>query len=72
MIHSAANFCDRTSWHYYFSDANERAAQVADWMAEILGWSDSVKEEQLLRYQKSSNAELPKFSSTSNMALSPK
>lgn len=62
----------RTSWHYYFRDAAERAEKVAHWMAELLGWNDSEKEAQLQRYKKFGNVELPKFSSTSNMALSPK
>ena len=62
----------RTSWHYYFSDASERALQVADWMAEILGWSDHIKEEQLQRYKKSGNAGVPSFSPAPKMPLSPK
>ena len=41
----------RTSWHYYFSDAEKRAAQVAEWMVEILGWSEAEKTEQLRRYR---------------------
>ena len=59
----------RTSWHYYFSDVNERALQVADWMAEILDWSESEKEKQLQRYKKFGNAELSKFSPASKMLL---
>lgn len=47
----------RTSWHYYFRDAAERAETVAGWMAEILGWNDSEKEAQLLRYKQSGNRE---------------
>ncbi|MEO7297767.1 MAG: glycerol-3-phosphate dehydrogenase/oxidase [Verrucomicrobiota bacterium] len=62
----------RTSWHYYFRDAAERAEKVADWMAEILGWSENEKESQLRLYKNSGNAELLKSSSTSSMALSPK
>lgn len=42
----------RTSWHYYFTDANERAGQVAEWMAEVLGWSRERKEEQIQQYRK--------------------
>ncbi len=42
----------RTSWHYYFRDADERAEKVADWMAEIYGWDDNLKEEQLQQYRK--------------------
>ncbi len=62
----------RTSWHYYFADAAERAEKVAEWMAEILGWSKSVKSDQLQNYKKFWNLELPKNSSMSQMALSPK
>ena len=29
----------RTSWHYYFRDAAAKAERVADWMAELLGWT---------------------------------
>ncbi len=47
----------RTSWHYYFSDATERAAQVADWMAEILNWNQREKEQQLFDYKKLRGAE---------------
>ena len=35
----------RTSWHYYFADANERAEQVADWMGGFLGWPGTVRAE---------------------------
>ena len=53
----------RSSWHYYFFDADQRALQVADWMGEILNWSESEKETQLQRYKKFGNTELPKTSS---------
>ena len=30
----------RTSWQHYYADARQKAAQAAEWMAELLGWSD--------------------------------
>lgn len=62
----------RTSWHYYFKDAAERAEQVAGWMSEILGWSDEEKGAQINRYKKPGNAELPKNSMENTMSFSPK
>jgi glycerol-3-phosphate dehydrogenase len=50
----------RTSWHYYLTDADERASQVTDWMAEIFDWSESEKHSQLQRYKNFGKAELPK------------
>jgi glycerol-3-phosphate dehydrogenase len=41
----------RTGWHYYFADAHEKAEQVADWMTESLGWSDSERATELGRYR---------------------
>jgi glycerol-3-phosphate dehydrogenase len=40
----------RTSWHYYHAHTADKARQVADWMAEILGWSNAQREEELQRY----------------------
>jgi glycerol-3-phosphate dehydrogenase len=41
----------RTSWHYYHRDAAEKAARVADWMKQLLSWSDSTHSAELGRYQ---------------------
>lgn len=41
----------RTSWHYYHRDAARKAAQVADWMAELLGWSEAERLAELQHYQ---------------------
>ena len=41
----------RAGWHYYFADASERALRVADWMGELLGWPDSVRQAELERYR---------------------
>jgi glycerol-3-phosphate dehydrogenase len=40
----------RTSWHYYFRDAAAKAQQVADWMAELLGWTEAQRAAELTRY----------------------
>ena len=40
----------RSSWHYYCSDAAEKAKQVADWMSEILSWTPEQKKAQIARY----------------------
>ena len=60
----------RTSWQHYFVDAEKKSEQVADWMAELLAWSDDVKEAQVQRYQKLSNG-LPKRAPADRIALSP-
>jgi glycerol-3-phosphate dehydrogenase len=41
----------RTSWHYYHADTNEKARQAADWMAEMLGWSEAERDGELGRYR---------------------
>jgi len=41
----------RTSWHYYHRDAAQKAAQVADWMGELLDWTDEQRTTELRRYQ---------------------
>ena len=40
----------RTSWHYYFRDAAAKALQVADWMGELLGWTQAQQAAELDRY----------------------
>jgi glycerol-3-phosphate dehydrogenase len=39
----------RTSWNYYFRDAQDKAERVANWMAELLGWSDAQRDLELNR-----------------------
>ena len=41
----------RTSWHYYHADTMVKARQVADWMAESLGWSAAEREAEVERYR---------------------
>ena len=40
----------RTSWHWYYRDSAAKAQKVADWMAELLGWSDATRQAELDRY----------------------
>lgn len=40
----------RTNWHYYLRDAVQRAAQVATWMGELLGWTEDEAALELRRY----------------------
>jgi glycerol-3-phosphate dehydrogenase len=40
----------RTSWHYYFPNARLMAGQVADWMADLLGWQPEERAAELKRY----------------------
>lgn len=41
----------RTSWHYYHRDAAQKAEQVADWMGELLNWTEEQRAEELARYR---------------------
>ena len=41
----------RTSWHYYHRDAAQKATLVADWMKQILAWSDATLADELARYR---------------------
>ena len=40
----------RTSWKHYFPDARQRAERVADWMGEVLGWSEETRAAEIERY----------------------
>jgi glycerol-3-phosphate dehydrogenase len=40
----------RTSWHYYFQDAAAKAQQVAAWMAELHGWTETQQAAEIARY----------------------
>lgn len=40
----------RSSWHYYHTDTEAQARRVAEWMAELLGWSADTVELELQRY----------------------
>ena len=41
----------RTSWHYYRDDLAQLSQEVAQWMAELLGWDEAKKKEEIARYQ---------------------
>jgi len=41
----------RTSWHYYFRDAAEKAERVADWMGALFDWSSAQRLDELARYR---------------------
>lgn len=42
----------RAGWHYYLTDADQVAQQVAGWMAETLGWGPSEREAELTGYRR--------------------
>ncbi len=41
----------RSGWHYYHRDAADKAEQVADWMAELAGWSPARRAAELSAYR---------------------
>jgi glycerol-3-phosphate dehydrogenase len=50
----------RTSWRHYHHNHLELAKNVAQWMAESLGWKHEEKEQELTRYRGLTGAaELP-------------
>jgi glycerol-3-phosphate dehydrogenase len=55
----------RTSWHYYFRDAPIKAQQAADWMGQLLGWTEAQRAAEIVRYREIGNcltAEKPQCS----------
>lgn len=40
----------RAGWHYYFKNAPEIALRVADWMGELLAWTNETRTAELERY----------------------
>ncbi|HEX4348987.1 MAG TPA: glycerol-3-phosphate dehydrogenase/oxidase [Verrucomicrobiae bacterium] len=61
----------RTSWHYYFTDATERAEQVAGWMSEFLGWAAPMRGEEIARYHAATGCQAGANNSPSDKALQP-
>jgi glycerol-3-phosphate dehydrogenase len=61
----------RTSWHYYFADAMERAGEVAAWMGEFLGWAAAVRAEEIARYCEATGCQAGANRSSSGKALQP-
>jgi glycerol-3-phosphate dehydrogenase len=60
----------RTSWHYYYRDAASKAQKVADWMAELLGWSDETRAAELERYARMTGREKGTFPAKAVAAVS--
>jgi glycerol-3-phosphate dehydrogenase len=49
----------RTSWHYYHRDAARKAEHVAQWMAELLDWSETERTAELARYYQATGVPAP-------------
>jgi glycerol-3-phosphate dehydrogenase len=76
MRHAVAHYCAnewaihlddimlrRTRWHYYSPNAAQMAEQVADWMSQLLGWSEETRRSELKRYFAATNsAEVSEYS----------
>jgi len=60
----------RTSWHYYFVDAPCVAERVADWMAELLGWSGETRSEELRRYARMTGSQAQASTPVATQAVS--
>ena len=43
----------RSSWYYYFQNADKIAVKAAKWMGDIFGWDNDKIQEELERYQNS-------------------
>jgi glycerol-3-phosphate dehydrogenase len=56
----------RTSWQYYHRDAAEKAAQVAEWMGELLGWTNEQRAAEIQRYRMMTHCQLAGKSSSSD------
>lgn len=50
--HLADVMVRRTSWHYWCDDIPELAETVSKWMAQVLGWSEEVRQSELAEYRK--------------------
>jgi glycerol-3-phosphate dehydrogenase len=55
-LHLADVMIRRTSWRYYHRDHLAVAAQVAGWMAELLGWDSARREREMLAYREQCEA----------------
>ena len=49
-VHLGDVMIRRTSWQHYFPESRERAIQVADWMRDILGWTEKIRAEEIAHY----------------------
>ena len=50
-VHLSDVMIRRTSWHHYWPEAPQMAAQVAGWMAGVLGWSAEQTAGEIAAYQ---------------------
>ncbi len=50
VVHLDDVMLRRAGWGHYLSDAERTARQVAGWMAEIFGWTESERDAELARY----------------------
>ncbi len=50
-VHLSDVMIRRTSWHHYWAEAPQMAAQVAGWMAGVLGWSAEQTAGEIAAYQ---------------------
>ena len=55
----------RTSWSHYHSDAAQKAERVADWMAELLDWSDKTRASEIEHYHAMAGRQLATETSSS-------
>ena len=64
----------RTSWRFYHPHHLRIAAEVAEWMAEILGWDEETTSEEMTRYktltESSSDLAGPHYQRISDRAMS--
>jgi len=56
----------RSGWVYYHRDATQMAEQVADWMAELLGWSTTTRGAEIERYHAMTSCQPAAESSSSS------
>jgi glycerol-3-phosphate dehydrogenase len=55
----------RTSWHSYHRDAALKAEHVAQWMGELLGWTDEQCAAELQRYRTVAGCQQPQAAASS-------
>jgi glycerol-3-phosphate dehydrogenase len=47
----------RGGWHYYWADADRKAEQAAQWMADLLGWSPEEQAAELSCYRRAAGCQ---------------
>jgi glycerol-3-phosphate dehydrogenase len=71
-IHLEDVMVRRTRWHYYFPNAAQMAEQVADWMRELLGWTETTRNAELDRYFEATGATADSHESDQRLAANMK